>query len=418
MPRSLILSVKSPLLSLVTFILGHGLLTTLLTIRLSLEHVSAQWIGFISTAYFAGLILGSFINIPLILRIGHIRAYAAYASLLATLCLLHGFFIDPLIWSVLRLIGGIATGGLFVVIESWMLVSSNPANRGNLMAIYMVLLYGALAVGQLLLKYVDPMLLTPFALSAMAASLSVIPLSLTRVGNPKLDAPQRISFLALIRQTPAGMGCCFISGLVLGALYGLLPLFFSMNGFSLDQVANLMAVVIMGGVCLQYPIGRYSDHHDRRLILQALAVSLTIVCIAILLMPEDRPEWVMGGLIFLFGGLAFSIYPVSVSHACDELTPNQVVSANQGLMLSYSIGAMVGPLIAPTLIRFTPQNGLFIYFAGCGLVMGGYLLWRRKMRTPVPLSEHQAYTPIPPNTLVSAELDPRQHAEQPPASES
>ena len=411
MPRSLILSVKSPLLSLVIFILGHGLLTTLLTIRLSMEHVSAQWIGFISTAYFAGLILGSFINIPLILRIGHIRAYAAYASLLATLCLLHGLFVDPMIWSGLRLLGGIATGGLFVVIESWMLVSSSRKNRGNLMAIYMVLLYGALATGQLLLKYVDPTLLTPFAMSAMAASVSVIPLSLTRVGNPKIESPQRISFFSLIKLTPAGMGCCFISGLVLGALYGLLPLFFSMNGFHLNEVANLMAIVILGGVCLQYPIGRYSDGHDRRFILQMLAIFLTIASIGILLMPENRPEWLMGSLIFLFGGLAFSIYPVSVSHACDELTPNQVVSANQSLMLSYSIGAMVGPLIAPSLIQLTPQNGLFIYFVGCGIMMAGFLLWRRKVRTPVPLSEHQSYTSVPPNTLVGAELDPRKHTE-------
>lgn len=411
MPRSLILSMKSPLLGLFAFILGQGLITTLLTIRLSMENVSTQWIGFISTAYFAGLLLGSFLNIPLILRIGHIRAYSAYASLLAVLCLLHGLFVDPLTWSILRFGGGIATGGLFVVIESWMLVASTPANRGNLMAIYMVLLYGGLAIGQLLLKYVDPMQLTPFAWSAIATSLSVIPLSLTRVGNPKLDSPQPIGFISLMRQTPAGMISCLISGLVLGSLYGLLPLFFSMNGFSLDKVANLMAIVILGGVCLQYPIGRYSDRHDRRLVLQVLAGALTLVCVAILLMPENHSEWLMSGLIFLFGGLAFSIYPVGVSHACDELMPNQVVSATQGLLLSYSIGAMVGPLIAPPLIDLTPQYGLFLYFMGCGFIMAIYLLWRRKVRIPVPESERQAYSPMPPNTLVGSELDPRQHAE-------
>lgn len=87
-------------------------------------------------------------------------------------------------------------------------------------------------------------------------------------------------------------------------------------------------------------------------------------------------------------------------------------------MLSYSIGAMVGPLIAPTLIRFMPHTGLFVYFVFCGVTMAGYLLWRRKVRTPVPLSEHQAYTSIPPNTLVGAELNPRQHQDTSVVSES
>ena len=51
--------------------------------------------------------------------------------------------VEPLSWAALRLVGGFATGGLFVVLESWMLVSSTPANRGRLMSLYMILLYGS-----------------------------------------------------------------------------------------------------------------------------------------------------------------------------------------------------------------------------------------------------------------------------------
>ena len=76
-------TVLSPLLSLFIFIVGHGLLSTLLTLRLNAEGAAAGWIGLVSSAYFAGLVLGAFVNVRLIQRIGHIRAYAAYASLLA-----------------------------------------------------------------------------------------------------------------------------------------------------------------------------------------------------------------------------------------------------------------------------------------------------------------------------------------------
>ncbi|MBW3811036.1 MFS transporter [Aeromonas hydrophila] len=342
----------SPLTSLVIFILGHGMFNTLLTVRLSAEQVSAQAIGLVSAAYFGGLVLGAFVNARLIIRVGHIRAYAAYASLLCFLFLLHGMVVEPLSWAALRLVGGFATGGLFVVLESWMLVSSTPANRGRLMSLYMILLYGSLAMGQLLLKWVDPMVLTPFALCAMAATLSVIPLAVSRVATPAMVAPQPVGVLELVRLTPAGMGSSFTSGLILGAIYGLLPLYFTDSGSSLSKVADMMALVILGG-------------------------------------------------------MAFSIYPLSLSHACDELRPDQVLGANQGLLLAYSLGAMTGPLLAPFVMAQFGPEGLFVYFALCGLLLTGYLGWRKRQRAPIPLADHQVFIPVPPNTPMTAELEPR-----------
>jgi len=125
-------------------------------------------------------------------------------------------------------------------------------------------------------------------------------------------------------------------------------------------------------------------------------------------LPTPKPQWLLAGLIFLFGGLAFSIYPLSLSHACDELSAEQVIGANQGLLLAYSLGAMLGPLLAPTAIELAGPQGLFGYFGLCGVGLAVYLLWRRRVRAPVPLGEHQAYTPMPPNSPIAAELDPRQ----------
>lgn len=397
----------SPLTSLVVFILGHGLFNTLLTVRLSAEQVSAQAIGLVSAAYFGGLVLGAFVNARLIIRVGHIRAYAAYASLLCFLFLLHGMVVDPIAWTVLRLVGGFATGGIFVVLESWMLVSSTPANRGRLMSLYMILLYGSLAMGQQLLKWVDPMALTPFALCAMAATLSVVPLALSRVSTPAMVAPQRVGVRELVRLTPAGMGSSFTSGLVLGAIYGLLPLYFTDSGAALSRVADMMALVILGGMCLQYPIGRMSDRHDRRLVILLLCSALTLLALMMVLLPGAWRAPIEGGLIFLLGGMAFSIYPLSLSHACDELRPDQVLGANQGLLLAYSLGAMIGPLLAPSVMGLFGPQGLFVYFALCGLLLSGYLGWRRRQRAPIPLAEHQVFMPVPPNTPMTAELEPR-----------
>ncbi|MCE9862422.1 MFS transporter, partial [Aeromonas caviae] len=167
------------------------------------------------------------------------------------------------------------------------------------------------------------------------------------------------------------------------------------------------ALVILGGMCLQYPIGRASDRYDRRLVILLLCALLTLIALLMVLLPEPWREPVEGTLVFLLGGMAFSIYPLSLSHACDELRPDQVLGANQGLLLAYSLGAMTGPLLAPfTMATFGPQ-GLFVYFALCGLLLSAYLGWRRRKRAPIPLTEHQVFIPVPPNTPMTAELEPR-----------
>ena len=235
----------------------------------------------------------------------------------------------------------------------------------------------------------------------------MLPLALTRVPLPQTEAARHISLLTLARLTPAAVGSCVASGLVLGGVYGLLPLFFAANGRSLEAVANLMALVILGGMVLQYPLGRLSDRFDRRRILAWLGLGLLLFSITMLIASQLPWSWLRAGAIFLFGGLAFSLYPISLSQACDELTPEQMVSANQGMLLAYSLGSMTGPLLASQAMQRIGPQALFAYFALCGGLLTLYLFWRQRQRSPVPIDAHQSYTPMAPNTPLAAELDPR-----------
>ncbi|WP_020410899.1 MFS transporter [Hahella ganghwensis] len=405
--KSSILGIVAPLISLVAYSVGHGLLSTLVSVRLSAESVSPQWIGLVTAAYFAGLIAGTFVNTKVILGVGHIRAYAAYASIVASTTLLFGLAVYPEFWFVLRLIGGFAAGGLFVVIESWLMVSTSARIRGQVLAIYMVLTFGAMAGGQIILKWVDIMTLIPFTLVALAASLSVIPLSLLKTQMPQLEDHGRLPFLKLFRMTPAGVMGSFCSGLLLGVVYGLMPLFFSSVGYGVGDTANMMAVVIIGGMCLQYPLGRMSDRYDRRMVI-ALLFGMTMVLSTVFVWMQAIDNRLMTGVfMFLFGGVMFSIYPISLSHACDELPPEQVINGNQGALLSYSVGAVVGPLLAPWFISIRGPMGMFVYFTTVSALIVVYLLWRRSVRKPVPIEAHNTYTATVPTSPLIAEMDPR-----------
>jgi MFS family permease len=397
----------APLLSLVIYVIGHGLLTTLLTVRLNLSGTSSFLIGMVSTAYFGGLVTGTFINSRIIGRVGHIRSYAAYASILASIAILYGLIDFPESWIALRFFGGFATGGLLVVIESWMLVNSRPEIRGRIMALYMILFYSALAGGQLLLNVFPPESLEPLALVAMLASLSVVPLALSRVYSSRLETQSKLHIFALIRKVPAGTVSSFYAGMLLGVVYGLLPLFFAEIGYDLSQTANMMVVVILGGMACQYPLGKLSDHYDRRIILAVLFTTTAILSISFVLLSAATNIWLSAGLLFASGGMYFSLYPISLSHACDELSSEEIMEANQGLLLCYSVGAMTGPLIAPWFLIMWNSMGLFWYFSLICSVATLFLLWRLRRRDAVPAEEQMAFSISTPNTPVSVEFDPR-----------
>ena len=86
-PRLLAMAL-APLLGLFIIALGNGFMSSLTTLRLDAAGESATTIGIVSSTYFIGLTLGAIFNDRLILRIGHIRAYTSFASLIAATILL------------------------------------------------------------------------------------------------------------------------------------------------------------------------------------------------------------------------------------------------------------------------------------------------------------------------------------------
>lgn len=398
----------SPLISLFIFTLGSALCITLGTIRLHNENASTLIIGLMSTAYYLGLVLGSFRIERFIVRVGHIRAFAAFAPTLAVTSLIQGLIMNAPLWIILRLIAGFTTAGLFIVIESWLLIESTINTRGRILAIYMVALYAAQAFGQLLINTASTGTITLFAIVSMLASASVIPLAMTSTSTPEFSEPSTLSFKALYRISPTGVIGCFCAGLVLSAIYGLIPLYVAQSGQDISYVAHLMFFTICGGMALQYPVGRLSDTLERRVVLILLAFIAVLLCAAII--ATFGHAYLTPALFFLFGGCTFTLYPISISHACDSLQPDDIVASTQGLLLSYSVGATVGPAIAPAFMGTLGRDGLFIYFIFITLFMTVFFSWRKTQQSS-PTAE-DPFVPIPHTTPILAELDPRSEEPQ------
>ena len=270
-PRLLAMAL-APLLGLFIVALGNGFMSSLTTLRLDAAGASTTMIGIVSSAYFIGLTLGAVFNDRLILRIGHIRAYGSFASLIAVTILLQGLFYDTWGWFALRLINGWATVGVFLVIESWLLLAGDAKIRGRLLALYMIALYGAGVLGQATLGEITGWGDTaPFMVAGMLASLSVLPIVILPRVSPLLDQVEPLKPRQLLGVTPTGLVGCFGSGVAIAAVYSLLPLYLQRIGHDIGEVGSLMAWTILGAMLLQYPVGRWSDRRDRLEVLTVLA---------------------------------------------------------------------------------------------------------------------------------------------------
>jgi len=399
-------SIVSPILSLIFLTLGNGFFTTYITVRLQAEGYEAGTIGYITAFYYAGLLLGSFRAEKAISQIGHIRSFSVFASSTAVLILLQAFWINPISWAFLRFGAGICMAGLFVTVESWLLYKGTTKTRGKVLSIYMCSFYAAQGIGQYFLDLADPMTMIPFTIAALFSAISILPVSLTKSAAPIISEPSCLTLKKLIRISPLGMLGSLIGGMILSAVYGLIPIYANSLGLNVSEIATLMSMVIFGGLLLQWPIGQVSDHIDRRKVILFTCFVSILLSLSIALFGGIH-HLLLLGLMGLFGGFASAVYPLSVSHTCDQVKKDDVVSATSGLLLTYGSGAVIGPLLAPIAMYLLGPSGLFIYFM---VILGALLLFctlRLSFQTPTPEEEKLTHTNIPRTSPIASEMDPR-----------
>ncbi|GAA5194760.1 MFS transporter [Ferrimonas gelatinilytica] len=332
-----------PVLGLFLFAIAAGFLMSLLPLSLSGRGLSAELAAWLASAFYAGLLLGAMRIEPVVRVLGHRRALVAFLSLLAMTVVAMSLWSSAALWLGARLVAGAATAGIFVVVESWLLLVDDERQRARRLALYMTALYGGNALGQILITPVGVAGSLPFALVGLLLVLALLPPLLVRRGAPRLQVHHRLGLRAVKRLSrPAVLGC-WVSGLLLGPLYGLLPLYLIQRPELAGQSGPMMALLIVGGMGVQPIAGALSARYSRTLLL-ALFNLMGMLGILVLLLAESVVG--IGMALVLVGAAAFALYPVAIAQACQGQANSRIVSITELMLLCYSLGSVVGPLLA------------------------------------------------------------------------
>ncbi len=371
-----------------------GLQGTLLGIRATMEEFSLDAIGLVMSAYSMGFLLGAWLVPRSVRQVGHIRVFAALASVASVTILLHSIYVEPAWWFLFRLLTGFCFSGLYLVAESWLNAISTNSNRGRLLAAYMFVVALGFIAGQFTVSLWSPGGFEPFILASVILSIAMIPVLLSAIAAPPIEVTERLQLKRFIRTSPLGAAAVFVQGMTFGALLWLTAVFGRSIGHSVTDSSILVGMLMAGGLAVLLPIGKLSDLRDRRLIVLVLAAAAAALCLLVPWAAARPGVWPSALALFALGGAVQPLYSVSISFINDHLDSRQILSASGSIILINGLGGMLGSLLgAQTMSLFGPAS-LYYFVALLNVALAGYTLHRMRVRAPVPAQDQTELTPV------------------------
>ena len=394
--------------------LAYGYQNALLGVRAVIEDFSLASTGFMMSGYFVGYFIGARTIPSVISGVGHIRVFAAFASVASLAILVHSIFINPLTWFVLRVITGYSMVSIYTIAESWLNDRSSNKNRGKVLSIYMIILYGSMGLGMFMLNFSSPEKFQPFILISVLMSAALLTILLTKRKPPQFKKIQSMSLKDLYNSSPLGMVSAVLYGIVQSALFTLLAVYAAAMNFSIFDISLVTFLLAISGAVSQYPVGYISDKFDRRKVIiystfgAAIFAFFAIFSVGTMYLPEGLGSSKLWFYIFLvlFSVCSLPMFSLILAHTNDFITRDKFVAAGAGLQFAFGLGAISGPFLCSLLMGLVGNNGFFVFLIFFHCVIGFYGIHRMKVR-PSEDNPDSQFVAVPTTiTPVGLELNP------------
>lgn len=260
--------------------------------------------------------------------------------------------------------------------------------------------------GKLIFVWTGALGVLPFVLVSMAICFAVLPVAFTGEKEPSVVPRSRLRLRELYHISPVGMIGCLCIGAANGAFWSLAPIYAQSQGSSLLHISVFMSSAVLGGAVTQWPLGKWSDVIDRRWVISLSSlVAASTAGILIWKVPIDETGSFI--LAFVFGASALPLYALCIAHANDWVSSEAFVEVSGDLLMMFSVGAIMGPLLAASLMSVTGPQGIFWFTVSVHLALMGFTVSRIGLRRPVSISEKEPFVLVPRTTPAAFPLDPR-----------
>ena len=356
----LIISFAALFLSVVFLQLSSGGLGPLDALSGVTKGFSATQIGMLGSAHFLGFFVGCWWAPRLMGSIGHSRAFAAFAATGMIGILGHTLFESASVWALLRIGSGICVAGCYSVIEAWLQSKLTNQNRGRAMGSYRMVDMGSSLCAQLLISVLEPAHYVSYNILAIFCCAALLPLTLTRVQQPKTPDAPRLRPILAYRLSPLAAIAVVVAGLTSSSFRMVSPIYGIQVGLEIGQIALFLAAFVVGGAVAQYPVGWLADKFDRRHVLIGLSIA-AVASSALTIGASSMGTQAVFLSAALFGLTTFPIFSVAAAHANDFAKDDQIVELSAALIFFFALGAIGAPLITSGLIQLYGPAALFIF---------------------------------------------------------
>jgi len=377
--------------------LAHGYQGSLLGVRAVQEDFSLVATGFMMSGYYVGYFIGAKTIPGFILRVGHIRVFAAFASIASIVILMHSILIHPFTWFILRVVTGISMVSIYTIAESWLNDRSSNKNRGSVLSIYMIVLYGSMGIGMFFLNFSKPENFQPFILVSLFMSLALIPILLTKRKAPTFKKISSMSLRELYEVSPLGMVGSLFYGTTQSALFSLLAVYAASMNFTIFEISLVTFLLAISGAVAQFPIGKLSDKFDRRLVIvyTTFGAAFFALCVIVasnqMYLPSGLATSKVWFFIFLilFSFCSLPMFAIIFAHTNDYIPKEKFVAAGAGLQFAFGLGAISGPFLCSVFMDVIGSNGYFVFLIIFHSIIGIFSIHRMRIRESVENPDSQ-----------------------------
>jgi MFS family permease len=382
------------LLGIVLIMLGNGMHFTLIGLRGGIEGFSSAELAIVTSGYFLGFLSGARLTPLMIQRVGHVRVFAALGSFMSAGLIALPLLTEPWAWTVLRVLVGFCMSGIYVAAESWLNATATNETRGKVLSAYMIAQTLGIIGAQGLLTLGDAGTSVLFICASILVSISFAPILLSATVVPAVSVARPMALRHLFKGSPLGTVGIFLLGGVYATQSGMGAVFGSQIGLTATQISLFVAMLFAGALVLQYPIGWLSDRMDRRILIFGLSVMGGGSCLLGWATGENL--WLLMAAAFFAGGVTTQLYALLLAYTNDTLAADDMPAASGGLVFTFGLGAIVGPLFAGWAMQRLDAYAFWLVLAASFLAMALYALYRMTQRPMVPVEDTESYLNILP----------------------